>query len=287
MNNEYAFSSDIALMCDLLGMSDNDLAQEIGIEPMTLNRWKSGTIRPLDNVAMLLYNFAFAKGVRLNAIKAQLHEEGITANGHITVFHGAKTQIDGELSLSHSKKDNDFGRGFYCGESLEQSAMFVSGYPASSIYVIDFNPAGLNQRAYQVNQDWMLSIAWFRGKLRAYAKHEKIKCLLSSFNDIDYVVAPIADNRMFEIIDNFIDGEITDVQCQHCLSATNLGSQYVLLSEKALKQASIVERCFLANEEKGYYVNQRDQEASIGRDKVKAALRQFRGQGFYIEELLS
>ena len=33
----------------------------------------------------------------------------------------------------------------------------------------------------------------------------------------------------FEIIDRFIDGEITDVQCQHCLSATNLGKQYVII----------------------------------------------------------
>ena len=36
----------------------------------------------------------------------------------------------------------------------------------------------------------------------------------------------------FEIIDRFIDGEITDVQCQHCLSATNLGKQYVFIGIK-------------------------------------------------------
>lgn len=52
---------------------------------------------------------------------------------------------------------------------------------------------------------------------------------------------------MFEIIDSFIDGEITDIQCQHCLSATNLGMQYVFVSEKALSQITLLERCYLTD----------------------------------------
>lgn len=39
---------------------------------------------------------------------------------------------DGKLTLDHSKKINDFGNGFYCGESLEQSAMFVAAYLESA-----------------------------------------------------------------------------------------------------------------------------------------------------------
>lgn len=103
---------------------------------------------------------------------------------------------------------------------------------------------------------------------------------------MDYIVAPIADNRMFEIIDSFIDGEITDVQCQHCLSATNLGNQYVFVSEKALKKVSILERCFLAGEEKNSYLNAKKEFNELNRDKVKIARRQYRGNGKYIEEIL-
>lgn len=40
---------------------------------------------------------------------------------------------------------------------------------------------------------------------------------------------------MFEIIDTFIEGSITDKRCKHCLAATNLGVQYVFLNEKSLK----------------------------------------------------
>ena len=107
-----------------------------------------------------------------------------------------------------------------------------------------------------------------------------------TLKDVDYIVAPIADNRMFEIIDQFIDGEITDIQCQHCLSATNLGNQYVFISEKALNQVEILERCYLANAEKEAYLTARQEGYEMNRDKVKVARRQYRDQGNYIEDIL-
>lgn len=284
---DFRFSEDIELVKELLNMSYRDLAERIGVDPVTISRWKGGDYAPSSASQMAFYDFAFREGVRLNDIKAQLHKEQLGAAGLIPLFHGAKREIAGPLSLAHSRPANDFGCGFYCGESLEQSAMFVSGYPASSVYIFSFNPAGLSSRTYRVDRDWMLSIGWFRGKLSAYAEHEKIAALREQLDGIDYLVAPIADNRMFEILNQFMDGEITDVQCQHCLSATNLGNQYVLLTERALAQTSCVERCFLSDEEKSAYVRERQRGASVGADKVRIARRQFRGQGLYIDEVLS
>ena len=91
---------------------------------------------------------------------------------------------------------------------------------------------------------------------------------------------------MFEIIDSFIDGEITDVQCQHCLSATNLGNQYVFVTDKALSQLRILRHCYLAPDEKKYYLSYKREESRIGNDKVKIARKQYRGQGEYIEDIL-
>lgn len=164
--------------------------------------------------------------------------------------------------------------------------MFVASYPSSSLYMLKFNCSNLKGKEFNVNRDWMLMIAYFRGRLGEYANSDIIKSLVDEMNDIDYIVAPIADNRMFEIIDQFIDGEITDVQCQHCLSATNLGKQYVFISEKALKQIEILEHCFLANAEKEYYLNSRQESFEINRDKVKLARKQYRNQGNYIEDIL-
>jgi hypothetical protein len=91
---------------------------------------------------------------------------------------------------------------------------------------------------------------------------------------------------MFEIIDSFIDGEITDVQCQHCLSATNLGMQYVFVSEKALSGITLLERCYLTDLEKEAYLHSRQESFRVNMDKVKLARRQYRNQGNYIEDIL-
>ena len=113
-----------------------------------------------------------------------------------------------------------------------------------------------------------------------------IKALVKQSRECDYVIAPIADNRMFQIINSFIAGELTDEQCKHCLAATNLGMQYIFISEKAASQAKLIERCYISNNEREYYKNIRFEESKLGDDKVKLAKRQYRGQGLYIDEIL-
>ena len=106
-----------------------------------------------------------------------------------------------------------------------------------------------------------------------------------------YLIQSIISNSMFDANEmkneiEYVDGEITDVQCQHCLSATNLGNQYVFVTGKALSQLQILRHCYLAPDEKKYYLSHRREESRIGNDKVKIARKQYRGQGEYIEDIL-
>ena len=131
-----------------------------------------------------------------------------------------------------------------------------------------------------------MTIAYYRGTLDEYKNHPTIKALVEESKDCDYIIAPIADNRMFQIINSFIAGELTDEQCKHCLAATNLGMQYIFISEKAVSQLKLIERCYISNNEREYYKNIRLEAAKLGEDKVKLAKRQYRGQGRYIDEIL-
>ena len=283
--NDFALCTDIEIVMELLYITAKDLADNIGVTPTTISRWRKREEQVSSSNLNAFYNFAFRKGIRLNKIKEQLFKEDCGRNS-IILFHGAKTYIDGRISIEKSKSTNDFGRGFYCGESLEQSAMFVANYPESSLYILEFDKTDLSYTQLNVDRDWMLLIAYFRNKLNDYAKHPVILDLLSKLEGVDYIVAPIADNRMFEIIDSFIDGEITDVQCQHCLSATNLGNQYVFVTDKALSQLQILRHCYLASDEKSYYLSYKQEESRVGNDKVKVARKKYRGQGEYIEDIL-
>ena len=92
---------------------------------------------------------------------------------------------------------------------------------------------------------------------------------------------------MFDIIDSFTNGEITDVQCEHSLAATCLGSQYVLRTQAALDNVAKLQPHYLCKAEKGASLAMQREGARVGADKAKAAKRKFRAQGSYIEELLS
>ena len=270
---KFEVADDIEIIKELLGINTTEFSTKIGVDKSSIYRWKKDEKSISSTNVEAIYNFAFNSGIRLNKIKEQLFREECKKD-NVILFHGAKTYIDGDLSIEKSKVTNDFGKGFYCGESLEQSAMFVSNYPNSSLYIAEFDKTNLKGVQLGVNRDWMLMIAYFRNRLNEYSEHPIIKELLSLLEDVDYIVAPIADNRMFEIIDNFIDGEITDIQCQHCLSATNLGNQYVFVTQKALSQVKILRHCYLCETEKQSYISIRYEDSKVSNDKVKIARKQ-------------
>ena len=284
--DSFRTAEDIAAVKELLGISSDEFAKKMGVSRVTLSKWLTGKSEISEINTTAFYDFAFNAGIRLNKIKEQLYKEELSEKCHVALFHGSKNGIEGKIELAKSKKSNDFGAGFYCGENLEQSAMFVAGFPDSSLYIFDFDTKGLKRRVFGVSNEWMLAIAYFRNRLGGFASSKIIKSLLDSINDTDYIVAPIADNRMFDLIDEFADGQISDVQCQHCLSATDLGAQYVLVSEKAVNHAVLLRHRYLSAGEKEHYLERRSSDHTVSMDKVKAAKRTYRNQGKYIDEIL-
>jgi len=283
---EYNFSEDLKSIREILGFSQSELAEKIGVEQVTISRTELKKTEPSARLLEAVYSFAFDKNIKINKLKEMFWRDDLGANEKL-LFHGAKTEIDGEIDIHKGRKNNDFGQGFYTGESYEQAISFVSGFERSCVYFLDFDDADLTAKKYEVNQEWMMTIAYYRGALDEYKDHPIVKKLVEQSRECDFIIAPIADNRMFQIINSFIFGEITDEQCRHCLAATNLGSQYVFLNEKAVNQLQLVERCYISENEKEYYKRKRSSDTKLGEDKVKLARIQYRGKGKYIDEILS
>lgn len=282
---KYDIKNDIESLLEIYNYSQNELANKIGVEPITINRILSGEFYPSDDSIKLIYDFAYNNKTRFNEIKSMFYKEEEKKNT-IILFHGSKKGIEGEINLNCSRNNNDFGKGFYLGESMKQSASFVSKYPNSSIYIFELNNKNLKSIKYEVNRNWILTIAYFRDTLNKYSESNLIKKLISKLDDVDYIYAPIADNRMFKIIDTFIAGEITDEQCKHCLAATNLGYQYVIKSDKAIKNLKMLENCYLTDKEREEYIKQKDEIETLGDSKVKLARIEYRGKGKYIDEII-
>jgi hypothetical protein len=133
----------------------------------------------------------------------------------------------------------------------------------------------------------MVLISYFRGKIDEYASSSYLKKLLEKLSNVDIVIAPIADNTMYDILDEYADGEITDLQCLHALSANWLGKQYVFLNDNAInKTLKMLDRLYICSGEKNEYRTKREDNKNVGKAKVKLAKREYAGKGQYIEELL-
>ena len=282
---DYKFSEDLYAIREILNITQEELAHKLGVQQITISRNELNKVKASKNLLEQVYNFAFDKNIKLGKLKEMLWRESLVPS-HKLLFHGAKMEIQGEISINKSRSNNDFGQGFYTGETYDQAISFVSGFDHPSIYFLDFDDSNLKCKEYNVDQQWMLTIAYYRGTLDEYKEHPIIKRLINETVNCDYVIAPIADNRMFQIINSFINGEITDEQCKHCLAATNLGNQIVFKSSLAVKNLKILEKSYISTSEKEYYKNIRAEESKLGDDKVKLARREYRGRGKYIDDIL-
>ena len=110
--------------------------------------------------------------------------------------------------------------------------------------------------------------------------------VIKKIESCDLLIAPIADNKMFDILNQFAEGLINTKQAIHCLSASRLGKQYVIISDKALNRLKPIERLYLCKEEKEKSKSDSFERSLLIQSKLDFAKRNFRNEGEYIDEVL-
>ena len=283
---DYNFDKDFKAIRDVLNISQKEFAKVLDTEQKTISNIESKDSYPSKTIVESAFTYAFKKDVKINKLKELLCRDNLSHNEKL-LFHGSKGEIKGDIDVNFGRGNNDFGKGFYTGESYEQAVSFISTYDDPSVYFMSFDDSDLKCKRYSVDREWMMTIAYYRESLEEYKNHPLIEKIIKESRDCDYIIAPIADNKMFETINEFIEGNLTDEQCKHCLAATNLGMQYVFLTEKAASKLKIVERCYVCNKEREYYKKLKEDYRKLGNDKVKLAKAQYRGIGKYIDEVLA
>ena len=247
---------------------------------------KSGELTPDKIQLENIYNFAYNSGLFLNEIQWQDRLDEFRAEGEVVATHGSRTNIKGNIRVDVSGESNDFGNGFYIGEDIAQAGMWVGEDPNSSLYILTFDEEGLIKAQFNVSVDWMLAVCYYRNQIPEFANSERILQIKDKVDNCDYVYAPIADNKLFEVIDAFVAEEITDLQCLYALSATHLGYQYVLKTEKALENLEITDHLYYSSVEKSLYNKESDVENNTSLHKAFIAKKRYKDQGKYISELL-
>lgn len=274
---------DIESIRELYGLSNEEYAKKVGLSRMNISRYKNGTIEPSLSSLEKIYSFPYLQGFHLNEVKESLFIDN--KKNRLLLFHGSKYGLK-EIDANHLNGTKDFGPGFYLAESYESASTWVCEYKESSVYAFYLeNTKNLKIMSFDVSKDWLFAILYYRGSFEKFELNESVKRLIEEIEKSDLIIAPIADNQMYDIIYRFANSEISDEQCVHALSATNLGKQYVLKSKKAVNRLVLIDHMFLCNQEKIDCLKVKKEHSNIGKDKAQLSIRQYARKGKFIHEL--
>lgn len=204
----------------------------------------------------------------------------------VRLYHGSKGGLVGPIAPT-SRAQCDFGRGFYMGSEKTQPLTLVYGHPHAWFYELDLELDGLDVVQMDVSRDWALFVAFNRGKLEAarntglYRRCEQLE------RTADVIVGPIANDRMFVVLDRFFSGDVTDTALVRSLSALDLGRQYVAKTPRACEAITIASARELSDIEKDELALVSAQNRASGVSLANEICRRYRREGRYFDEILS
>jgi len=130
-------------------------------------------------------------------------------------FHHGTNSVIGEIKLSMSRSRTDFGKGFYMGNNLGEARRWaisqsmatetptVMRYSLKNI-IFDLNDSSLNRLWFSApTAEWL---DFVRDNRRI------ISCNTQSVeprHDYDIVYGPIANDKVVDVVDEYIDGLIS------------------------------------------------------------------------------
>ena len=69
---EYNFSEDLKSIREILGFSQSELAEKIGVEQVTISRTELKKTEPSARLLEAVYSFAFDKNIKINKLKEKV-----------------------------------------------------------------------------------------------------------------------------------------------------------------------------------------------------------------------
>lgn len=266
------------------GMSQEQFADALGTTPLSINRWENGKHTPSAMAQKHLVSFCKEHHIPLAEMVIQTmgyeqHDE------RLILYHGSKTGITGSIAPI-SRSECDFGRGFYMGTNPVQPLTLICSEAAPAFYTVELDLTGLKVLSVELNMDWAMLIAYHRKEMEAVkgtALYEKYMSFAAGY---DVIIGYIANDRMYTELASFFNGTLTDTALLHCLSALELGKQYVAVTEKACGQIRVLDEKRLSMLELSALM-----ELSVARRKEGVALAKeievkYRREGRFFDEIL-
>ena len=202
-------------------------------------------------------------------------------------YHGSKRGLEGAIRADRGNPAADFGAGFYMGTDAHQPQTLICGGPSPVLYTLDLDSSGLKVYEFQPGLDWALFVAFCRGLIPdRFLEAPFARRYREIQGGYDLIRGKIANDRIFNTVQAFFRGELTDVALVRSLQALNLGDQVCAKTAAACARVTIVDSRTLSPVEcEGLQIKAENQRQAAIRETDRIRL-QYRREGSYFDEIL-
>ena len=204
----------------------------------------------------------------------------------VTLYHGSELGIRGAIRPDMGSRRCDFGQGFYLGTDRDQTSMLACSGRSPHFYEFELELEDLRSYEFEPDFDWALMVAHSRGYVPSRHDSQVGDYLRGLAGDVDFLVGPIADDRLFQTLGRFFEGEITDTALVACLNVMRLGTQYVLRTQTACDRLRMVSDDVPTQAEASRYASLANRMRASAGTATRLAQRQHRNDGRYFDEAL-
>ena len=272
-----------------LNISQTELAEQLNVTFTTVNRWENGRAVPNKLAQTQLYDLCKAKSVPVYDMTLAKIADAAKAveldEGRVLLYHGSKSGINGSIQPI-SRKQCDFGSGFYMGTEPVQALTLICDFEKSKFYIVSVDMNELAQLDVPPDIDWAMLVAFHRGKMEKIKDTSFYNKYRRMAENKDLVIGSIANDRMFFVIDNFFVGTITDAALVNSLSALQLGRQYVAVSQKACDAVRIEKEITISHLERLFLQEVSAENRTKGVSLANDICKNYRREGKFFDEIL-
>ena len=272
-----------------MNMNQTEFAELLNVTFATVNRWENGRALPNKLAQDKIYDLCKEYDVpvydmvleKIEAASGSIKLE----KGRVLLYHGSKAGIEGNIAPK-SRKQCDFGEGFYMGTEPSQALTLICDYESAKFYIVSISVDNLAVLDVPADLEWAMIVAYHRGRMEKikgtpfYSKYEEMT------KDKDLVIGSIANDRMFFVIDNFFIGNITDAALINSLSALELGKQYVAVTQKGCDAVRIEKEIPISYLEKLFMKEVSEVNRVKGSSLANDICRNYRREGLFFDEIL-
>ena len=158
-----------------VNMNQTEFAEKLNVTFATVNRWENGRAVPNKLAQDKIYDLCKEHNVPVYDIVLEKIEDASKSieleQERELLYHGSKSGIEGKIEPK-SRKQCDFGAGFYMGTEPSQALTLICDYESAKFYIVSVATDKHKVLDVPANIEWAMLVAYHRGRMETVKGNE-------------------------------------------------------------------------------------------------------------------